>query len=209
MSRSSCWRSTCPSGSACGQPPTGARRSARFLTELEALEDEGRRHRRPDEGVAPERAGRLPDAGLDDDLRRTARTTRRARGRPSRAGRRATRGAARVDRRRRSATARWRRSGAARRPRPPRAGSRWRCRPAARPPRLSATQVRRYQPPSGCGARSRAAISDSPGRTRSLPGLRRNAQDWRRRRASARRHRRRAHRRLGPLDEEVASRAPR
>src|SRR5580693_391952 len=41
--------------------------------------------------------------------------------------------------------------------------------PAGRVPfSASATQVRRYQPPSGCGARSRAAISDSPGRTRSV-----------------------------------------
>src|ERR1700722_1863223 len=41
--------------------------------------------------------------------------------------------------------------------------------PAGRvPSSASATQVRRYQPPSGCGARSRAAISDSPGRTRSV-----------------------------------------
>src|ERR1700677_3110642 len=38
--------------------------------------------------------------------------------------------------------------------------------PAGRAPSsASATQVRRYQPPSGCGARPRAAISDSPGRT--------------------------------------------
>ena len=40
------------------------------LTELEPLEGEGRRHRRPDEGVAPERAGRLPDAGVHHDLGR-------------------------------------------------------------------------------------------------------------------------------------------
>src|SRR5580693_6467825 len=38
--------------------------------------------------------------------------------------------------------------------------------PAGRAPSsAAATQVRRNQPPSGCGARSRAAISDSPGRT--------------------------------------------
>src|ERR1700679_153405 len=38
--------------------------------------------------------------------------------------------------------------------------------PAGRAPSSApATQVRRNQPPSGCGARSRAAISDSPGRT--------------------------------------------
>src|SRR5271163_2505726 len=38
--------------------------------------------------------------------------------------------------------------------------------PAGRTPSsASATQVRRYQPPSGCGARSSAAMSDSPGRT--------------------------------------------
>ena len=43
--------------------------------------------------------------------------------------------------------------------------------PAGRAPSsASATQVRRYQPPSGCGARSSAAMSDSPGRTAlSLP----------------------------------------
>ena len=40
------------------------------LTELEALEDEGRRHGRTDQGVAPERARRLPDAGVDDELGR-------------------------------------------------------------------------------------------------------------------------------------------
>src|ERR1700722_2479246 len=39
--------------------------------------------------------------------------------------------------------------------------------PGRLPSSASATQVRRYQPPSGCGARSRAAISASPGRTRS------------------------------------------
>src|ERR1700759_2600562 len=33
------------------------------------------------------------------------------------------------------------------------------------PSAVSATQVRRYQPPSGCGSRARAAMSDSPGRT--------------------------------------------
>ena len=38
--------------------------------------------------------------------------------------------------------------------------------PAGRmPASASATHVRRYQPPSGCGARSSAAMSDSPGRT--------------------------------------------
>src|SRR3984957_5873900 len=38
--------------------------------------------------------------------------------------------------------------------------------PAGRvPSAASATQVRRYQPPSGCGSRSSAAMSDSPGRT--------------------------------------------
>src|SRR3984957_9893287 len=38
--------------------------------------------------------------------------------------------------------------------------------PAGRVPSgASATQVRRYQPPSGCGSSSRAAMSDSPGRT--------------------------------------------
>src|SRR5580698_7583267 len=38
--------------------------------------------------------------------------------------------------------------------------------PAGRmPAAASATHVRRYQPPSGCGARSRAAMRDSPGRT--------------------------------------------
>src|SRR5271156_3347951 len=43
--------------------------------------------------------------------------------------------------------------------------------PAGRAPSSAwATQVRRYQPPSGCGARSRAAISDSPGRTPSAGG---------------------------------------
>src|SRR3984957_3199170 len=37
--------------------------------------------------------------------------------------------------------------------------------PAGRvPSAASATQVRRYQPPSGCGSRSSAAVSDSPGR---------------------------------------------
>ena len=42
--------------------------------------------------------------------------------------------------------------------------------PGRSPSGASATQVRRYQPPSGWGARSRAAISHSPGRTpASLP----------------------------------------
>ncbi len=43
--------------------------------------------------------------------------------------------------------------------------------PAGRvPSSASATQVRRYQPPSGCGARPSAAMSDSPGRTPRQPG---------------------------------------
>src|SRR5271156_992213 len=50
----------------CRGPSTGV------LTELEALEDEGRRHRRPDQRVAAERARRLPDTGVHHELGRLA-----------------------------------------------------------------------------------------------------------------------------------------
>src|SRR5271170_5583737 len=55
-----------------GGPGPRSRPSTGVLTELEALEDKGRRHRRPDEGVTPERTRRLPDTGVHDGLGRLA-----------------------------------------------------------------------------------------------------------------------------------------
>src|SRR5580658_9710971 len=74
--------------------------------------------------------------------------------------------------------------------------------PAARlPSSVSATQVRRYQPPSGCGARSRAAISDSPGRTRSTGTDAQTGGDGKGVRGGATEERTISG---GPLDEEMA-----
>src|SRR3974390_3481399 len=51
-------------------PDEAADRSAGAgaVPEFETLERERRYHRRPEERVATQRAGRLPDAGLDDGL---------------------------------------------------------------------------------------------------------------------------------------------
>src|SRR3984885_1743100 len=79
--------------------------------------------------------------------------------------------------------------------------------PAGRAPSgASATQVRRYQPPSGCGTRWSAAMSGSPGRTApvcraSVGGQAQGAGDGDGMRGRAAEEGATAHR---PLDEEVA-----
>src|SRR5271155_1618018 len=83
--------------------------------------------------------------------------------------------------------------------------------PAGRCPGADgASQVRRYHPPSGCGARSRAAMSDSPGRTRPVCRLgRTESQGGGDGEGMLRRPAEEGAARLGPLQEQVAVVLPR
>ena len=78
--------------------------------------------------------------------------------------------------------------------------------PAGRSPAAAgASQVRRYHPPSGWGARPSAAMSDSPGRTRPVCRLRRTGspEDGGHGERVLRRPTEERAARLGPLDEQV------